>query len=188
MTLEWSPVFIIMEIWKDIIWYEWIYQVSSLWEVKSLNYNRKWFEKILKPVKACWYLHIRLSNNWIVKSYKAHRLVAIAFIQNKDNKYQINHIDGNKLNNSVENLEWCTASENIQHAWNTWLAKITKNKYERHKSIKSVLQYDIQWNLLNKWESIIEASRNLWIDNSHISKACIWKNKTAGWFVWRYTF
>jgi len=110
-----------MEIWKDIEGYENKYQVSNLGNVKSLEtwagdrYIRR--EKILKN-NLCGngYYYVCLSKNGKVKKYKVNRLVAQAFIPNIDNKPFTNHIDGNKLNNCVDNLEWCTQSENMKHA------------------------------------------------------------------------
>lgn len=107
-----------MEIWKPIKGYENKYEVSNLGRVKSLErydkYNRHIYEKILIPKKhSGGYLRVGLSR----KDYYIHRLVAEAFIDNPNNKKYINHIDGNKTNNKVENLEWCTANENMQHAY-----------------------------------------------------------------------
>ena len=110
-----------MEIWKDIEGYENKYQVSNLGNVKSLEtwtgdkYIRR--EKILKNmVYGNGYYYVCLSKNGKVKKYKVNRLVAQAFIPNPDNKPFTNHIDGDKLNNNVDNLEWCTQSENMKHA------------------------------------------------------------------------
>ena len=110
-----------MEIWKDIEGYENKYQISNLGNVKSLEtwtgdkYIRR--EKILKNmVYGNGYYYVCLSKNGKVKKYKVNRLVAQAFIPNPDNKPFTNHIDGDKLNNNVDNLEWCTQSENMKHA------------------------------------------------------------------------
>lgn len=106
------------EIWKDIKGYEGKYQVSNLGNVKSLErfdkYNRYVKEKILIPRKHTGgYLRVGLSR----KDFYIHRLVAEAFIPNLKNKKYINHIDGDKTNNNINNLEWCTANENMQHAY-----------------------------------------------------------------------
>lgn len=109
------------EIWKDIEGYEGKYQVSNFGNVRSLMYhNAKGIKRIslLKPATdACGYFRCALSKNNILTTYKVHRLVAQAFIPNPNNYPQINHIDGNKKNNNVENLEWCTNSMNQVHAY-----------------------------------------------------------------------
>lgn len=104
------------EIWKDISGYEGLYRVSNLGKVESLRNNI-----ILKqsPTKD-GYLAVGLCNGK-TKTCRAHRLVAIAFIPNPDNLPEVNHIDGNKTNNSVDNLEWVTPLENTHHAIRTGL-------------------------------------------------------------------
>lgn len=107
------------EIWKDVKGYEGLYQVSNLGHVRSLKYGK---ERVLKEgTDRDGYLHVGLCLNCCQKTYKVHRLVADVFISNPNNLPQVNHIDGNKTNNNVENLEWCTQKQNIHHAHNTGL-------------------------------------------------------------------
>lgn len=102
---------------KDIVGYEGLYEVSDSGEIFSLNYRRTGVRKILKcTVNTAGYWSILLSKNRVVSTFRVHRLVAIAFIPNPENKREVNHKDANKLNNSVENLEWCTPLENSNHA------------------------------------------------------------------------
>lgn len=117
-------VFNMEEIWKDVIGYEGLYQVSNLGRVKSLDryYIGVWKTPvkmngiILNPKFHKHYLHVNISVNGNLKRFSIHRLVAIAFIPNHENKPFVNHKDGNKLNNCVSNLEWCTPKENDIHA------------------------------------------------------------------------
>lgn len=138
------------EIWKDIENYEGLYQVSNLGEIKSLErpYINQYGlcgmkkEKILTKKIVCFdkkkkeksgYYAVNLSNNDRGKWKRLHIIVAKAFIPNPHNKPQVNHINGNKLDNRAENLEWVTHKENCIHAWRTGLHK---NEEERIKKIK----------------------------------------------------
>lgn len=101
------------EIWKDIDGYEGLYQVSNLGRVKSLNYNHTNQEKILRQIKTKGgYVIINLCKNGKSKNFLVHRLVANAFLENLNNLPQVNHIDENKENNVVSNLEFCDAKYN----------------------------------------------------------------------------
>lgn len=117
------------ESWKIIENYT-DYQISNYGNVKSLKFNK---ERILKPQNYKGYLNVYLLLNKNLKWYSVHRLVANAFITNPDNKPQVNHIDGDKLNNYVNNLEWVTCSENHKHAFKIGLKSING---EKHPSCK----------------------------------------------------
>lgn len=105
------------EIWKDIKSYKGKYQVSNLGNVYSFKTNR-----ILKPaVNRHGYKLVGLCKNGKLKSCKPHRLVAESFLPNKDKTLQVNHIDGVKTNNRLDNLEWVTRSENVSHAYSLGL-------------------------------------------------------------------
>ena len=167
------------EVWKDIVEYEGIYQVSNLGKVKNKN------NKLLKLKKdKNGYLIAYLYKNSIMKCKKVHRLVAKAFIPNLENKPQVNHKDGNKQNNNVNNLEWCSNRENIIHCWENNLH--TKKFGNKHDGARKILQYDLDGNFIKCWGSIVEASKyynttinNLW--------ACLnKKSKTAKGFLWEY--
>jgi len=101
------------EIWKDINGFEGYYQVSSLGKIKSLRFNKI---RYLKFYKRNGYFCIDLQIKNKIKKTTVHRLVASAFILNPLNKPMINHINGNRKDNRVENLEWVTNSENLIHA------------------------------------------------------------------------
>ena len=141
------------EIWKDIQNYDGLYQVSNLGNVKSLE---RYFpsknpktpiahvnEKILKlSANKKGYLSANLYKNGKMKNIQVHRLVAQAFLPNPSNKLYVNHIDGNKCNNRVDNLEWVTPSENLHHAYSTKLRTPTRG--ERNRQCKLTTK-DIEW-------------------------------------------
>lgn len=176
------------EIWKDIwtvkwIDFTWLYQVSNLGNIKSLERKVKWWhnnlriekEKILKLWNMKGYLCVQLSNNWIQKTYLVHRLVADAFIFNKDNKKEVNHKNWIKNDNRVGNLEWNTQSENRQHCVNVlW------------KNWKKVIKLDLNWNFIKKYNSMQRASLDSNLYKSSVCKVCNWKRKTAWWFIFKY--
>lgn len=182
------------EIWKDIKNYEGLYQVSNLGRIKSLtkfiNNNPKNIkigyytkEKILKPFyNPKGYQLVRLYKNNKNYTKKIHRLVAEAFIPNYENKSQVNHIDGNKQNNKVENLEWCTNQENQKHSWEHNLHKRRIGK--ENKLSKVVYQYDLKGNFIKVWNSVEEARKTLHISN--ISSVCNKKRNSAGGYIWEY--
>lgn len=121
------------EIWKDIIGYENIYQVSNFGRVRSLRRLRIVNQRLSKS----GYLNVTLrkESNSKLKGMRVNRLVAIAFIENINNKPYVNHINSIKTDNNVNNLEWCTQSENIKHAYKIGTKKpsnkFIKNAMER---------------------------------------------------------
>lgn len=192
-----------MEIWKDIIWYEWLYQVSNIWNVKSLqktNIGRWWClriykEKIMKLSKDTkGYTFVRLANNKKTKNMKIHRLVAQAFIPNPEKKPDVNHINWITTDNRLENLEWVTKSENQLHSirvlWNKTLFQTNhphKWKFWKNNHLsKKVNQYDLQGNFIKTWDCMRDVRRELWINVGHLSSVCKWNRKTTGWYKWEF--
>lgn len=119
-TFYWG---VVLEVWKAIRGYTGLYEVSSTGKVKCLNTNTI---KIRPHINK--YVYVSLTKKGVSKSYLVHRLVARSFIKNKKYKPQVNHINGIKNDNRVQNLEWCTASENIQHALAAGLIKYPKGE------------------------------------------------------------
>lgn len=130
-----------IEEWRDIKGYKSYYQVSNFGRVKSLDrvvldrgIHRKFKGRVLKFGKSAGYLNVSLSYKGKSRSVKVHRLVLETFRPNTFNKSDCNHIDGNKQNNHIRNLEWSTRSENIQHAKNAGLRENCMG--ERHSFAK----------------------------------------------------
>lgn len=138
-----------LEEWRDIEDYEGLYQVSNFGRIKRMRFINNMYnfpqERIMKKsLKTNGYEIVRLSKRGVKTTFMVHRLVAKAFIDNPSDYLEINHIDGNKTNNSVENLEWCSRSQNELHAWKnglkkyTELMKINLNKLNQRKKVKNV--------------------------------------------------
>jgi len=133
------------EIWKDIENYEGLYKISNFGNIKAMPKkagfnNRK--EKLLKyKINQFGYLTIGLCKNSKRKWFMIHRLIANAFISSIKNKPQVNHKDGNKQNNHIDNLEWCTSSENLKHAFKIGLRNGNGEKHSQHK----LKNEDILW-------------------------------------------
>lgn len=166
--------------WKDIEWYEWLYQVNNKWNIKSV---KKW--KILVNVKSSrWYTIVCLSKEGKAKNFYVHRLICQSFLENPDNLKYINHINGVKQDNRIKNLEWCTHSYNILHAYRTWLKKWQYGS-DNHMA-KNIYQYDIDWNFIKKWGSIMDICRWLWVERTSISKCVNNVTEKSHWYIWKY--
>ena len=172
------------EIWKDVVGYEGLYQVSNLGRVKSLSHHCVvgWAdfmskEKILKQsTNNGGYKYVWLHKDGSKKIFKIHRLVAIAFIPNPNGFKCINHRDENRENNCVFNLEWCTHSYN-----NSYGTRVDKF---RKKMGKVVLQYTKDGEFVKEWICMRVAERTTGIKS--IGAVCNGERKSAGGFIWKY--
>ena len=127
------------EIWKPIKGYEGLYEVSNLGRVKSLKRWHHPRENILKnKFTTDGYYETALLKNGKYKYIRTHRIVAQTFIPNEMNKKEVNHKDGNKLNNCVDNLEWVTSSENQKHAYNLGLQTVSGAAIINRKRIRCI--------------------------------------------------
>lgn len=190
------------EIWKDVVGYKGLYQVSNLGNVKGLDRKvsgkngntRNWVGKTIKnTLHRDGYLKCTLSNNGQKETFQIHRLKAIAHIPNPENKPQVNHRDGIKSNNGYhtdgkDNLEWCTDSENMIHAYGTGLISPPyKGKFgKHHNTSKPVFQLTVNGIYIDEFDGQSEASRATGIKSNGISAACRGVRKTAGGFKWKY--
>lgn len=170
-----------------------LYQVSNFGRIKSLEKEvnfysglykevkkRKYKERIISLRKANnGYISVSLCKDGIEKTFNVHRLVAKTFIQNPNNLPEVNHIDGNKENNCVDNLEWVTRSENMQHSLKTGLFKPKK---------KAVIQYDLNGNFVKRWETIKDflIENNMNLKSSGITTCCKGRQRTAYGYIWKY--
>lgn len=150
------------------------YFVSSKGRIRHKIKNN-----LLKPSIACGYYKVRLSEKGLVEDCMVHQLVYQLFGSEKitENKV-IDHIDGNKLNNDIDNLRLITLSENVLNAL---------YQQKTNSSEKEVYQYDLNGKFIQKFPSAAEAARQLKLDSSTITKVCRGKNKTHGGFVFKYT-
>ena len=172
------------EIWKPIKNYEKFYEVSNLGNVKSKRRNI-----ILKyNINNKGRPYVNLFKNKKAKTRTIHRLVAETFIPNIENKETVNHKDGNKLNNCINNLEWATRSENQLHAYNIGLQKPNKPMLNKKGKLnplsKKVIQYDLNGNFIKEYSSYTEATQQTNIN--HIGDCCNGKFKRAGKYIWKW--
>lgn len=160
-----------MEVWKDIEGYKGLYQVSSWGRVRSFYRGGR----VLKCRKnRDGYLLVTLCENGNVKDYSIHRLVTQAFIPNPQNKSEVNHIDENKENNRVENLEWCTRKENVNHG--TRNLRISKARSKPIICIETGIEY----------YGINECARQMNLYHQHIVAVLKGKRKTCGGYTFKY--
>ena len=175
----------LIEIWNNIPNYN-DYQVSNLGRVCS--YKNGVRKEIKGWIQNTGYLTVSLNN----KKFSVHRLVAQAFIKKDKERTFVNHKDGNKLNNNVDNLEWCTNKENLQHAYRTGLMDNAIEKMKKRKiRAKIIYQYTLNGKFVKSYLGSVEAQNELRkqginVNARNIRSVCEHKRKSAGGFEWEY--
>lgn len=188
------------EVWKDIPGYEGLYMVSNLGRVKRLPLGKQWpyrrtHNNIRKPHVSNGYCQVNLSKDNEVKWFSVHRLVAMAFIPNPNNYPQVNHKDENKLNNNVDNLEWCTQRYN--NLWGTARDRQIKmrklndpngeswKRTGRKLSTRVAMCKKKDGAIIREFSSMTEASAQTGVNISTISNQCRGKIKTRRNYYWK---
>jgi hypothetical protein len=179
-------------IWKDIKGYEGFYQVSNYGQVKSLERfrksNRNSFsivrERIMKSkVDKYGYLAYSLCKDNKMSYFTSHRLVAIAFIPNTNNYNQVNHINGNKLDNSVSNLEWCDNQHNMRESFRLGLNKARKSKDNVLSKKVAKIKDGV---IIKEYYSLTDASVDNNVVKSAIGNCLKNRSKSCAGFEWSY--
>lgn len=182
------------EIWKDVVGFEKLYKVSNLGRVKRLKrydaMGKLLSEKIVSTkINNRGYVQLHLTRNGICYMKLLHRVVAEAFISNPQNLAQVNHKDENKLNNCIDNLEWCSNAYNRRYG--TGIARMAQNhNYKEIKEIrkKSIAQKTLNEELLKEWDNIALISREL-LNITYapsIAKCCKGERASAYGYKWSY--
>ena len=176
-----------MEEWRDVPEYEDIYQVSNYGRVRRI-YNGK-VKVMTQRHRGKGYLGVTLLKNGTKKDFYVHRLVAETFIPNQDNLPQVNHKNLNKEDNSVENLEWVTAVDNMRHRF-MYGAPIKKKQYtsfrRKRKNTIKIKQYLLDGTYVQTWDSLQQIQNTLGIYHSNISDCCKGVTKKSHGYIWSY--
>ena len=177
-----------MEIWKPVIGYENYYEVSNKGRIRSLDRvtlfkdgkTRKFCGKIisLRAMNNSGYLTVGLHDTGKQKTFLVHRIVAEAFIENPNGYKEINHIDQNKLNNDVSNLEWCTHKENVNHG-----DEIERGAIKQRRCFR---QLDMDGNLIKVWNGFKKMQRETGFERKSVYECCIGKRESYKGYRWEY--
>lgn len=182
------------EIWKDVPGYVGIYQVSNYGRIKSLSrhiYRKngqisKLQEKILSPGIDKYGYYIVVLCNGKKETKTIHRIVALSFINNPNNLPEIDHKDGNRKNNKVENLRWVTRKENANNPISILRYSHTAKQIQNYKYLMKSVKQIKDGKVIAEYESMRDAERKTKIAHSSIKKTITGKLKNAGGFQWEY--
>lgn len=181
------------EIWKPVVGYEGLYEVSNQGNVRSLNYRHHGKISVLKQAKIPQgYMFVYLSKNKKRKMFYVHRLVGQAFLENPYNYPEINHINEKQGDNRVDNLEWCSSKYNTNYSRKKHPERyFTSYKGERTNkktkySLLTVNQLTKDGELIKQWNNVAEIVREMKYNNFAITECCKGKRKTAYGYKWEF--
>lgn len=179
------------EIWKDIPGYDGLYKISNLGNIQSIQFNHSNMTKPLKFYDKSGYNRVTLYNKNGHRKVLIHRIVATVFIPNPSNKPIVNHKDGNKLNNCVDNLEWVTHKENVNHAINNNLrpkinCKCPRYTGKENPQSKPLLQLTMDGKVVKEWENSVIASKELNYSFASIRRCARGERNTYKGYKWAY--
>lgn len=160
------------EEWRDVLGFEELYQVSNLGKVRTI---KKGEAEMSQQENRNGYLTVHLRNKGVERRAMVHRLVAEAFIPNPDEFRDVNHKNGNKADNRVENLEWVSHSDNMTHSFR-----------ELGKNVRHIVQIGLDGTFIERWNSIAEAAEATGICRTDIGACCRGERTMAGAFEWEY--
>lgn len=187
-----------MESRKPISNYQWLYEVSNMWQIKSLQKILKtcgWWYRTQKELikkqqlEKNGYYSIQLSNKDWYSKFSVHRLVAEAFLPNPDNKRTVNHINWIRNDNRLENLERMTYSQNSKDWFNRWRKPTchwTGKFWKDNPWSKKVNQYTLDWVFIKTFDWISDAARSVWWHSWPICNYLKWRVKKAYWYKRAY--
>ena len=188
------------EIWKPVVGWENLYEVSNLGNIRTLHYKKPYLMHPTVDQKGYMRISFVAPNTKKYKRYGVHRVVAEAFIPNPEKLPQINHKDEDKTNNHIDNLEWCTGKYNCNYGKhndkirasrvgmklsNSHIANLRKVRTEI--AGKAVIQLSQNGDVINRFNSISEASRCTGVSISSISHTCNGRSKMGCGYVWEFT-
>ena len=180
-----------LEVWKDIPWYDGLYQGSTFWNIRWMERKciskfgsiRKVPWKIIKQSIVKWYLVLDLSKLWIRLRFRSSRLLAGAFhwLDINDKSIFVCHKDDDPLNNRVDNLFLWTHKDNMRDMVKKWRAK--------WRGKLPILQFSKDWKFIREWGCSDDVYEELKINKSQIWACCRWDKhcKTSWWFIWKYS-